>query len=88
MSKTVEEVLADMYPEQHPLFEIQQIQLRSEERIPEILALIQDAWMLNPDARFFQLLWNVFQTDESLATLHNTEDWQVQQTLSEFLDNR
>lgn len=84
MTKSVDEILADMYPEQQPLFGMNPTP-RPEERIPEILALLQDAWMQNPDARFFQLLWNVFQTKESLDTLHNMEDWQVQQLLTRHL---
>lgn len=92
MTKSVDEILADMYPEQAPLFEIKietsPVSTRPEERIPEILALLQDAWMQNPDARFFQLLWNIFQTNESLSTLHFTEDWQVEQALSRHLTNK
>lgn len=87
MTKSVDEILADMYPEQHTLFEMEST-APPEERIPEILALLQDAWMLNPDARFFQLLWNIFQTDESLFTLYNTEDWQVEQALTDHLTNK
>lgn len=92
MTKSVDEILADMYPEQAPLFEVEidtsAVSTRPEERIPEILALLQDAWMLNPDARFFQLLWNIFQTQESLSTLHNMEDWQVEQALTRHLTNK
>lgn len=87
MTKSVDEILADMYPEQQPLFEMEHTP-RPEERIPEILALLQDAWMLNPDVRFFQLLWNIFQTDEPLSTLHSTEDWQVEQALTHHLANK
>lgn len=88
MTKSVDEILADMYPDQPSLFEMEPPPapaVRPDERIPEILALLQDAWMQNPDARFFQLLWNVFQTQDSLSTLHFMEDWQVEQALTRHL---
>lgn len=58
---------------------------RDPDRIPEILAALQDAWELNPDARFFQLLYNILQTDDSLSDLYNVEDWQVADLLEEHL---
>lgn len=80
MPKDFDQILAD-FPQFHTT-------PRPPERIPEILAALQDAWELNPDARFFQLLWNIFQTDESLATLHAMEDWQVSDRLAEHLNER
>ena len=61
---------------------------RDPDRIPAILALLQDAWETNPDARFFQLLYNVVQADDSLSELYNVEDWQIADLLSRYLEDR
>lgn len=60
---------------------------RDPDRIPEILALIQDHWEKNPDLRFFQLMYNVLgaSPNHPLFKMVQVEDWQVQQTLSEGL---
>lgn len=58
---------------------------RDPDRIPEILALLQDAWETNPDARFFQLLYNVLQTNDRLSDLYNAEDWLISGSLETYL---
>lgn len=58
---------------------------RDPERIPEILASLQDAWEQNTDARFFQLLYNIVQTNDGLSDLYNVEDWQFAALVQEHI---
>ena len=82
MTKSFDEILSD-FPEFHAV-------PRPSERIPEILALLQDAWELTPDQRFFQLLSNIFETENAppLSELFYQEDDRTSQRLIAYLTER
>lgn len=79
MSKTVDDILHDMEPELKRLREMPE---RPSDRIPEILALLQDAWMRNPSLRLMQLLGNLLGDDP-----YHVEDTQVARELTEYIRN-
>lgn len=60
---------------------------RPEERIPEILALLQDIWTLKPDLRFWQLLASIKfnATGDPDTDLFQTEDTVTIEYLTNYL---
>jgi uncharacterized protein YihD (DUF1040 family) len=59
------------------------ISMRDPARIPEILRLIEEAWVGHPDQRLGQLLVNLL--DPSPNRLFNVEDDVLQERLTQFL---
>lgn len=74
------------FPE-HMMDSMRNAPQRPEERIPEILALLQDIWMESPDQRFWQLLHNLkwgtgYQQD---TDMYNVEDTRTIELLQWYL---
>lgn len=78
MSKTVDEILKDMEPELKRLREMPE---RPEERIPEVLALLQELWMRTPSLRLTQLLINTLGED-----IYHVEDTEVAEVFVRHLN--
>lgn len=60
--------------------------MRDPKRIPKVLELIEQAWQICPDLRFFQLMYNLqFQIGNKSGDLHYMEDEQIIEQLTEAL---
>lgn len=51
----------------------------------EISALIEQAWNLDPEEHFFEFLYDLMQTNETLFSLGGTTNEQIQKALEDYI---
>jgi hypothetical protein len=64
--------------------------MRDPHRIETIMEQIQFLWSKpeNKDMRLMQLLLNALPTTHCRHTLYNLEDWELEQALTNFYENK